>query len=174
MKRTIVSSICVLIILLFTVSVAFSQSSSEYKKKIELINKEMAKYMLENNTEKILGLYTEDAISMPSYQPLNDGIAAIRKANEEMAKSGVKYNSFETTTLKVMVNGNMITEVGIYKINTLMPGMDKPIDDHGKYLTIWEKQKDGSLKVKIEIWNSDNDPMNMMKQMDQKGMGKKN
>jgi ketosteroid isomerase-like protein len=42
-----------------------------------------------------------------------------------------------------------------------MPGMDKPMDDHGKYLTIWEKQKDGSLKVKVETWNSDVQPMNM-------------
>jgi ketosteroid isomerase-like protein len=36
------------------------------------------------------------------------------------------------------------------------------MDDHGKYLTIWEKQKDGSLKIKIETWNSDVDPTSMM------------
>jgi len=51
-----------------------------------------------------------------------------------------------------------------------MPGMDKPMDDQGKYLTIWEKQKDGSMKVKVETWNSDADPMTMMKSMD-KQMG---
>lgn len=73
-----------------------------------------------------------------------------------------------------MANGNLITEIGSYKINMSMPGMDKPMDDHGKYLTIWEKQKDGSLKVKIETWNSDLDPMSMMKPADQTGMQKKN
>ena len=54
-----------------------------------------------------------------------------------------------------------------------MPNMDKPMEDHGKYLTIWEKQKDGSLKVKVETWNSDVDPMSMMNQMGQKGADKK-
>lgn len=163
MKRTFVSTF-VMIVVLFTANMALSQSNSEYKAKIESINKEMAKNMLEGNTEKLLSLYTEDAISMPSYQPMNEGIAAIRKASDEMAKSGVKINSFVPTTLKVMANGNLITEIGTYKISVSMPNMDKPTEDHGKYLTIWEKQKDGSLKVKVETWNSDVDPMSMMKQ----------
>ena len=133
-----------------------------------MINKEMVKNMLTGNTEKNLSLYTADAISMPSNEPMHEGIAAIRKANEEMVKSGWKCNAFEPVTLKVIANGNMITEIGTYKINMSMPGMDKPMDDHGKYLTIWEKQKDGSLKVKIETWNSDIDPMSMMQSMDNK------
>ncbi|HEY3389647.1 MAG TPA: DUF4440 domain-containing protein, partial [Prolixibacteraceae bacterium] len=124
--------------------------------------KEMVKYMLEGNTEKNLSMYTSDAISMPSYEPMHDGIAAIRKASEEMVKSGWKCNSFEPTTLKVIPTGNLITEIGTYKINMSMPGMDKPMEDQGKYLTIWEKQKDGTLKVKIETWNSDVNPMSTM------------
>jgi ketosteroid isomerase-like protein len=172
MKRTAVST-CVMIVVLFTANIALSQSNSDYKSKIESINKEMAKNMVEGNAEKLLALYTEDAISMPSYQPIHDGIAVIRKASDEMAKSGVKYNSFTPTTLKVMANGNLITEIGTYKISMSMPNMNNPMDDHGKYLTIWEKQKDGSLKVKVEIWNSDVDPMSMMNQMGQKSTDKK-
>lgn len=172
MKRTFVST-CVMIVFLFTANIALSQSNSDYKTKIELINKEMAKNMLEGNNEKLLSLYTDDAISMPSYQPIHEGIAAIRKASDEMAKSGVKYNSFAPTTLKVTANGNQITEIGTYKISVSIPNMDKPMEDQGKYLTIWEKQKDGSLKVKVEIWNSDVDPMSMMNQTGQKGTDKK-
>jgi ketosteroid isomerase-like protein len=142
MKKVNVKSASLLFILLFTASIAFSQSPSEYKAKIEALNKEMAKNML-------------------------DGLPAIKKASEEMQKKGVKFTSFVPTTLKVIVNGNQITEVGTYKISISMPGMDKPIDDHGKYLTLWEKQKDGSLKVKIETWNSDVDPMSMMNTAEQ-------
>jgi ketosteroid isomerase-like protein len=162
-----------MIVVLFTANIGFSQSTSDYKTKIESINKEMAKNMLEGNTEKLLSLYTDDAISMPSYQPMRDGIAAIRKASADEAKTGVKYNSFAPTTLKVTANGNLITEIGAYKISFSMPNMDKPMEDQGKYLTVWEKQKDGSLKVKIEIWNSDADPMSMMNQTSQKGTDKK-
>jgi ketosteroid isomerase-like protein len=170
MKRIKVISLSMLLAVMFTSGVVFSQSASEYKTKIEMANKEMAKCMLDGNIEKSLSMYTSDAISMPSYAPMHEGLAAIRQANEDMVKSGAKYNSFELTTLKVMPNGNLISEIGTYKLNASMPGMDKPMDDHGKYLTVWEKQKDGSLKVKIEIWNSDVDPMMMMKTMSQKGM----
>jgi ketosteroid isomerase-like protein len=46
------------------------------------------------------------------------------------------------------------------------------MEDHGKYLTVWEKQKDGSLKVKVETWNSDVDPMSQMNQAGQAGTNK--
>ena len=152
---------CMVLVILFMTSTIYSQTSSEYKAKIEAINKDMAVAMVKGDHEKMMALYTPDAISMPSYEPMQEGINAIKKASEAMANSGWKCNSFEPTTLKVMVNGNLITEIGAYKISMSMPGMDKPMDDHGKYLTIWEKQKDGSLKVKVETWNSDVQPSGM-------------
>ncbi len=162
MQRSIVLLTCLLFFVLVTTGSAYSQSAADYKAKIEKINKEMVQNMLQGDIEKNLALYTADAISLPSYEPMHEGIAAIRKASEEMIKSGFKCNSFEPTTLKVLVNGNTITEIGTYKINMTIPGMDKPIDDQGKYLTIWEKQSDGSLKIKVETWNSDVNPMTMM------------
>lgn len=168
MKRTNLKSASLLIVALFAASVVFSQTNEEYKAKIEKMNKEMAKAMLEGNMEKSLSMYTSDAISLPSYEPMHEGIAAIRKAGDEAKKSGWKATEFETTTLKVMSFGNMITEIGTYKITMTMPDMEKPMDDHGKYLTIWEKQKDGSLKIKIDTWNTDVNPMSMMHEMDKK------
>lgn len=173
MRRTNLLSIGLLFVALFMASEAFSQTPAEYKTKIEKINKEMAKYIVEGNTEKNLEMYTADAISLPSYEPMHEGIAAIRKASEEMVKSGWKCNSFEATTLKVIPNGNLITEIGTYKINMTVPGMGMPMNDRGKYLTVWEKQSDGDLKVKIETWNTDINPMSMMQLMNQSGMEKK-
>jgi ketosteroid isomerase-like protein len=161
MKRLNGLSMCMVLVMLFTTSTIYSQTSSEYKTKIETLRKEMAKNMVAGQGEKSLSMYTQDAISMPSNEPMEDGLAAITKATQDMSKSGWKCNSFEPTTVKVIPNGNQITEIGTYKISMSMPGMDKPMDDHGKYLTIWEKQKDGSLKVKVETWNSDVQPMNM-------------
>ena len=123
------------------------------------MNKEMVKNMLNGTLQNHFDIYAQDAISMPSYEPMHEGLPAIKKASEDMAKSGVKFTSFEPTIVKVLVNGNMITEIGKYKISMTMPGMEKPMDDHGKYLTVYEKQADGSLKIKIETWNSDVNPM---------------
>jgi len=170
MKRTNVLSVSLFFVIMFMTGTGFSQTSSEYKTKVQTLSGEFAKCMREGNIEKILSMYTADAISMPSYRPMQDGLAAIKAASTEA--QGEKYNSFELTTVKVIANGNMLDEIGTYKLNISLPGVDKPVDDHGKYLTVWEKQKDGSLKIKIDIWNSDVDPMAMMSQMSQKDMGK--
>ena len=159
MKSENVKRSVVMIVAIFAAFTMYSQQSArDYQLKIESLNKEMTKYMLEGNHEKSLSLYTTDAISMPSNEPMREGIAALRKGAEEMAKMNMKVTMFEPTTLKVIPDGKLITEIGTYKIKLTMPGVDQPVEDHGKYLTLWEKQTDGSLKVKVEIWNSDVSP----------------
>ena len=174
MKNYKIKSAFLVLFLLFMAGIAFSQSPAEYKVKIGALNKEMVKNMLAGNSEKLLSMYTDDAVSLPSYEPLRDGLPAIKKASEDMMKSGVKITSFEPSILKVLVNGNMIIEIGTYKITVTYPGMDQPLDDHGKYLNVWEKQKDGSLKVKIETWNSDVNPMSTMGETGPQKPGKSN
>jgi len=144
-------------------SFAYAQGNDALKPKIDKMNKEMAMAMIQGNTDKMLGMYTEDAISLPSYRPMQVGLAEIRKASMEDMKSGWKTTVFELNNQKIIASGNLVTNIGTYKISMSMPGSDKPMDDHGKYLTIYEKQKDGSLKIKVETWNTDVDPMSMMK-----------
>jgi ketosteroid isomerase-like protein len=54
---------------------------------------------------------------------------------------------------------NNIAEIGTYKMSFTMEGMSGEMTDTGKYLTIWEQQPDGSLKIALEMWNTDNFPM---------------
>lgn len=154
------------VVAMFMAFTTYSQQSArDYQTKIEELNKEMAQSMIEGNIEKNLSMYTDDAISLPDNEPMRDGIAAIRQGAEEMAKAGVKVSSFEPTVKKIIPEGNLITEIGSFKIKVNIPGMDRPVEQQGKYLTIWEKQADGSLKVKVETWNTDENPMNQMNQM---------
>ena len=44
---------------------------------------------------------------------------------------------------------------------TIRPGMPGPIEDKGKYMTVYVREKNGSLKIKAEIWNTDVNPMQM-------------
>lgn len=127
--------------------------------KIQKINNEMSQALVAGNSEKSMSYYASDAISMPNGSPMVEGIDAIRKSNEDMMQSGMKINSFVFTTKQVKTCGNMITEIGTYKGSFTGPNMQQPVEDHGKYLTIWEKQPDGSLKIKAEIWNTDTRPM---------------
>ncbi len=164
MKTKKLKSGLVFFAILFTGSTAYSQKAEECKAKIEKINKEMAQAMVEGNSEKSLSFYTSDAISLPNNGQMLQGIEALRKSNDEMMKSGTKVTTFETNITKVIPCNDLCTEIGTYKITLTIPGMNEPVNDQGKYLTIWEKQKDGSLKVKVEIWNTDTNPMMHEKQ----------
>lgn len=159
MKKSVFSTMLTLVVLLFGATSGISQTNDQYKAKIEKLNKEMVAAMLSGNAEKSMSFYTDDAISLPNYEKMLEGKDALRKSNEAMTKAGWKVTSFEPVTLKVMSCDKMITEIGTFKISFAMQGMDKPIEDVGKYITIWEKQADGSLKIKIETWNTDSNPM---------------
>jgi len=149
----------------------FAQDVDKLKVKIEAMNKIFTKAMLDNDTEKMMSLYTDDIISMPSYQPTIKGIAKVRELSEMQAKSGWKTTQFALNITDVVVAGNLIIEIGNY--NMKMSGPDVPEwADNGKYMTIWEEQKDGSLKIKIETWNTDNNPWVQMEQTKQEEMQK--
>ena len=102
---------------------------------------------------------TKDAISLPNYSKMAQGIEAIKKSNEAMMASGMKMTKFETTTLMVTSCEDNIAEVGTYNMSFTMEGAPGEMSDVGKYLTIWKQQSDGSLKITFEIWNTDTYPM---------------
>lgn len=148
-----------IIALLATMTVYSQQTSSYYQVQIEQLNRQMTDNMIRGDFEKNLDLYTSDAISLPSYEPMKEGLDAIKKSTEDMLSSGMKITSFETKTSKLIPGGDLITEIGTYRMTVIPPGSSLPVEDHGKYLNIWEKQADGSLKIKVETWNSDLNPM---------------
>jgi ketosteroid isomerase-like protein len=149
----------------------FAQDVEKVKTKIESLNKVFTQAMLDNDTDKMLSLYTEDIISMPSYQPTVKGIAKVRELSEMQAKSGWKTNAFTLSITDIIIQGNLAIEIGNYDMK--MSGPDVPEwADNGKYITIWEEQKDGSMKIKVETWNTDTNPWAQMEQTKQEEMKK--
>ncbi|MHC1775139.1 MAG: DUF4440 domain-containing protein [Lentimicrobium sp.] len=135
-----------------------AQSDAELKTKIEKLNAEMAKAMVSGDMDMNLSFYAADVVSLPNYDKILSGIDALKKSNEEMKKAGWSVTSFKANTISVTSSGNSVTEIGTFEISFAIKGSDQPMKDVGKYLTIWEKQKDGSLKIKTEIWNTDKYP----------------
>lgn len=135
-----------------------SKSLEKIRAKIEEMNAQMIDAMLKGDYTASLGMYTEDAYSLPSYSPMLHGIEALKKSGEEMANSPMTIKSFELKIKEIIPGGDIYVEVGKYKMSSEMQGMPEPYEDYGKYVTVWEKQKDGSLKIKLETWNSDINP----------------
>jgi ketosteroid isomerase-like protein len=104
---------------------------------------------------------------MPSYEPMLKGIEACKQSYKKMNESGMKMTAFKSTVTDIMQSGNFIVDIGSYEITMTMPQMgDMPWTDNGKYMTIWEMQDDGSLKIKVETWNTDVNPWQEMQKME--------
>ncbi len=146
------------VLLLSTFISAQVKDMPEMKSKLQEMDNQFAEDMMAGDNSKMLEMYADDAISLPSYSPMMKGRENIKKAMEMDANSGNKMTDFKITTTDVFGSGDMIVEIGTYKLTMEMKGMDSPIDDHGKFMTVYEKQDDGSLKIKADTWNSDMNP----------------
>jgi ketosteroid isomerase-like protein len=130
---------------------------------VATIGNALAKAMVEGDDEFMLGLYADDAISLPNYGPRMQGIEAFKKHHAEMAAAGMKILAFDSQPTEVWGCGDQVIEIGWFKIELEMPGMPGPITDKGKYMTVYARDADGMLKIKAETWNTDMNPMEMAK-----------
>ena len=150
------------LMLLFGVSILNAQDLAELKQKVQKMNDEYSKMMLSGEMDALWDGYTKDVISLPSYEPMIKGIDALKESSKKMMESGMKVTAFKSKVTDIMKYGDLVVDIGTYEITLEIPGMPEPINDHGKYLTLWEMQGDGSMKVKVETWNTDVNPMQMM------------
>ena len=97
-----------------------------------------------------LALYTEDAIQLPPNQAALQGKAAIQAWDEAFPP----FSNFQEQSLEIEGQGNLAYDRGTYSM-TVTPPRAAPIEDRGKYLTIYRKQADGSWKIARVMFNSD-------------------
>jgi ketosteroid isomerase-like protein len=96
--------------------------------------------------------YADDATVMFPHEPVFRGMNSIKAVLTPMMQDPNFALSF--TTDKVEVSGILAYTQGTLSLKTT--GRDgKPLQDTGKYLTVWKKQADGSWKVIEDIFNSD-------------------
>ncbi len=102
--------------------------------------------------DALAALYTEDAVVMPPNQELVIGRSAIRDLF-----SPLTISDFSLETVEMEGRGDLVFARGIYSW-TVAVGENEPVADHGKWLTIWRKQADGTWLLSQDIWNSDQAP----------------
>lgn len=125
------------------------------KAKIDSTNKIIDEAALKQDFETIAAYYTDDVITLPNNEPLIQGKKAFIDNEKIAAKRGIKILSIKSTLIDLFASGDLIHEIGKYEISLEIPGVPYPITDKGKYLVIWQQQNDGTLKIKLETWNND-------------------
>ena len=148
--------VCVLVLGLATVA-----SAEDLMKEVEAIGEALTEALLANDVDTMLTMYADDAISLPNYGPRMQGMEAFRQHHEQMSAAGMKIVSFTSDPIDVWGCGDQVIEIGTFEIS-LDYGMPDPIEDRGKYMTVYVRGADGSLKIKAETWNTDMNPMEQM------------
>ena len=151
-------SIFLVVFLLIGFKIYAKDDLEALKKKIEDISGKITKANLANDLDTMYSYYADDVIYMPNYHPMVQGKDIVKQKEEESRKNGMKIHSVNFTPLKVFDCGDYVCEVGTYEFSLTLPGTTNPIVDSGKYMILWEKQSDDSLKIKVEIWNTNCNP----------------
>ena len=97
------------------------------------------------DTSAIAALYTEDARFLPDGAPRIDGRPGIEAFFKQAADAG--FSDLQLETQEVTEVGDRAIEIGRASSTT---GGGEP----GKYVIVWRRDA-GSLKIEIDIFNSD-------------------
>ena len=150
----------VVLVLLALPTVAMADHH-ELMQEVKTFGEAVTKAMLAEDVDSMLNMYTDDAISLPNFGPRMDGKEEMKKHHEQMAAMGMKITSFDSEPTEVWQAGDQVIEVGTYHITMTMGDAPAPIEDKGKYVTVYVRDKSGALKIKVETWNTDMNPMAM-------------
>ena len=149
---------CLVVLLFISVNVLAQNDMSKLKSTFQQLENEWSKAYLAGDANTLASMYTDDAYSMPENAPMMKGRDKILSGNKKEMQSGVKYASLTAKTLDVYGSGDIAYEIGTYSLTFIPPNMTESVTDKGKYLDVWQKQADGSWKIKADIWNSNVSP----------------
>ena len=113
---------------------------------------EFMKAAAERGSAGYLSYYADDAVEVPNGAAIITGKVNIAKT---MGFLDDKTNHLTWTPIgaDISASGDLGYTYGNYEFTSL--GKDgKPVVDHGKYTSIWKKQKDGTWKVVLDMGNS--------------------
>ncbi len=113
-----------------------------------------AKTVAEKNADAFTGYFTADGVVMAPNLPAVSGTDAIHAwVSANMALPGFAV-TWEATSAEVAASGDIGYTLGNFTFQMSMPD-GSPLNDHGKYATIWKKQADGTWKIAADIFNSE-------------------
>ena len=115
---------------------------------------EWAKAAAAKDLERFMSFYADDAAVFAPGTPTATGKEAIRKGTETLFATPGFSLSFQTVKVEVSRGGDLAYSYGTYAM-TMNDPRGKPVNDTGKYVTVYRKQPDGAWKAVADINNSD-------------------
>lgn len=95
----------------------------------------------------LASFYADDAVLANPGERLVRGSEAIRAATEAHTKDPKLKVAFSAERVQVAQSGDLAYTRGNYRMTMTDPKTNKPHFSTGYYLTVWQKQQDGSWKA---------------------------
>lgn len=117
---------------------------------------EFMKAAAEHGSQGYMSYYADDAVELSNGANAIQGKANISK-NMGFLDDKNNHLTWAPVGADISASGDLGYTYGTYEFRAV--GKDgKPVVDHGKYTSIWKKQKDGSWKVVLDMGNSSAEP----------------
>jgi len=117
----------------------------------------LQKALADRNLEQIVSFYADDAVLLPTAEPIVVGKAEIRKEWAHILAIPNFQNKSETTKIDVSSSGDMAYSMGSY-VATMMGEDGNLATEPGKWLSVWKRQADGSWRIVADTYNTDIPP----------------
>lgn len=122
------------------------------KHEIQKAENQLAAAIADQDSAKIVDLYTDDARLMPHGVPTLYGKKEIQTFFDRAFKLGIVEGEFLTNEVEGFED--RAVESGTYQLFALQPSGSKVIVEEGRYLVIW-KRVDGRWLYSYDIFNSE-------------------
>ena len=107
--------------------------------------------------DRIVAFYADDALLLPTAEPLISGKAAIREEWTHLLAIPEYQSKATLSRVDVSADGTLAYTMGTYQ--AIMQGEDgKPVTEPGKYVSVWKKQSDGGWRIVVDTYNTDIPP----------------
>ena len=107
------------------------------------------------DADKFASHFAEDGCALYPGGGILTGKAAVKASMAPFFSDPNFSMTFASTRQMASKGGDMVYSQGTYTMTVTNPKTKKPMTDHGKYLTVFTKQADGSWKAIADTFNSD-------------------
>jgi ketosteroid isomerase-like protein len=153
-----VAALCAIVVMIFVLpgnlfSTSPVKPSAEMLKQLE---GEFMKAAAEKGSQGYMSYYADDSVEVPNGADFFQGKEAIAKT---MGFLDDRNNRLTWTPVgaDISASGDLGYTYGTFEFHSKDKD-GKPVVNHGKYTSIWKKQKDGSWKVVLDMGNASPEP----------------
>jgi uncharacterized protein (TIGR02246 family) len=147
-------SVLAVVAFLFAAIPALAADMDARAKVLAKLDDDWAKAAATKDADRVASFYAEDAIAYPPQESAAIGRAAARKVWAAYFADKTFTISWKTLHAEVAREGDIGYTTGTYEDSFKGPD-GKVVNEKGKYVCVWKKQKDGTWKAIHDMWNAD-------------------